>query len=186
MSVAKDSIFGISIHALREEGDRLHHLCRKARGISIHALREEGDPKSGNALSIGRTFLSTPSARRATQRKLLRRVAVRISIHALREEGDAPHSPSSRPRSYFYPRPPRGGRPWSYLTTTKVLYFYPRPPRGGRPVTAPATAPAPSISIHALREEGDPDTAVPFSGFCNFYPRPPRGGRLGYHAGAAG
>ena len=35
--------------------------------------------------------------------------------------------------------------------------FYPRPPRGGRPASAlPAGVPA-SISIHALREEGDFD-----------------------------
>ena len=34
-----------------------------------------------------------------------------ISIHALREEGDQ-HSHGLRPvKSYFYPRPPRGGRP---------------------------------------------------------------------------
>ena len=34
----------ISIHALREEGDRVHHLRGHDRvPISIHALREEGD-----------------------------------------------------------------------------------------------------------------------------------------------
>ncbi len=56
----------ISIHALREEGDRaaIAYNVRYAR-ISIHALREEGDP----ALWYTRR-------------------AYRISIHALREEGD--------------------------------------------------------------------------------------------------
>ena len=34
----------ISIHALREEGDRLQRIQRHRRfSISIHALREEGD-----------------------------------------------------------------------------------------------------------------------------------------------
>ena len=34
----------ISIHALREEGDRLlMNFLDEALGISIHALREEGD-----------------------------------------------------------------------------------------------------------------------------------------------
>ena len=33
------------------------------------------------------------------------------------------------------------------------------------------------ISIHALREEGDPEGIASFSGQSNFYPRPPRGGR---------
>ena len=35
---------GISIHALREEGDLKAELAKRvAEGISIHALREEGD-----------------------------------------------------------------------------------------------------------------------------------------------
>ena len=35
---------------------------------------------------------------------------------------------------YFYPRPPRGGRPYVRLyETRKENDFYPRPPRGGRP-----------------------------------------------------
>ena len=33
----------ISIHALREEGDRATTSPRSNHGISIHALREEGD-----------------------------------------------------------------------------------------------------------------------------------------------
>ena len=34
---------GISIHALREEGDPAARLRQPERHISIHALREEGD-----------------------------------------------------------------------------------------------------------------------------------------------
>ena len=79
---------GISIHALRVEGDTF----RAARGprtpISIHALRVEGDNAVPDAFQ---------------QRK--------ISIHALRVEGDLPQSPRSSTRSDFYPRPPGGGRP---------------------------------------------------------------------------
>ena len=58
------------------------------RIISIHALREEGDPalaRPSNALS---SFLSTPSARRATKLLTAREGYLLISIHALREEGD--------------------------------------------------------------------------------------------------
>ena len=33
------------------------------------------------------------------------------------------------------------------------------------------------ISIHALREEGDPAESEPPEGASDFYPRPPRGGR---------
>ena len=57
-------------------------------------------------------FLSTPSARRATRGGDLDRLGVVISIHALREEGDPrPVGLRSWRMSYFYPRPPRGGRP---------------------------------------------------------------------------
>ena len=44
---------GISIHALREEGDfarRIHRPCSQT--ISIHALREEGDSKNRDKISI--------------------------------------------------------------------------------------------------------------------------------------
>ena len=56
-------------------------------------------------------------------------------------------------------------------------HFYPRPPRGGRPQAEGAGGTRPTISIHALREEGDRDFFF-FGGFLGyFYPRPPRGGR---------
>ena len=79
--------------------------------ISIHALREEGDFSSFSFLALIFRFLSTPSARRATI--------------------------SGTP--FLWPCP----------------YFYPRPPRGGRPVMAAGCAGIAGISIHALREEGD-------------------------------
>ena len=147
----------ISIHALREEGDRLvstHN--RQTHDISIHALREEGDSVLLRWLKKLKRFLSTPSARRATTRETRTHARVFISIHALREEGDSTawmeqgdteiflSTPSARratpnvrffgmPTENFYPRPPRGGRPslGSYLS--QLVNFYPRPPRGGRP-----------------------------------------------------
>ena len=80
-------------------------------------------------------FLSTPSARRATR---------------------------CRP-------------PWQ----CRGSYFYPRPPRGGRPsITRSIQTPLQKISIHALREEGDTGTTEKPAPYEDFYPRPPRGGRL--------
>ena len=86
-------------------------------------------------ISLGgqsRKFLSTPSARRATDDHQLDSSAHGISIHALREEGDANKTPKGvlryisihalREEGDSVPRPPP--RP--------VMYFYPRPPRGGR------------------------------------------------------
>ena len=81
--------------------------------------------------------------------------AMLISIHALREEGDSvrPAPPSSL--CYFYPRPPRGGRPRYPGVMRKFHYFYPRPPRGGRLHCWAKIVLNHVISIHALREEGD-------------------------------
>ena len=56
----------ISIHALREEGDRRHLCGHRGKHISIHALREEGDVSVEDMFVMKDLFLSTPSARRAT------------------------------------------------------------------------------------------------------------------------
>ena len=101
-------------------------------------------------------FLPAPSARRATEHTVVLVCSCVISIHALREEGDQ------------LP-PPHPGR---------TKYFYPRPPRGGRPRSRPQECHADQISIHALREEGDPGFRLRIFSGTNFYPRPPRGGRL--------
>ena len=58
-------------------------------GISIHALREEGDRPRPLEHGSNVVFLSTPSARRATPALLVNAGHHRISIHALREEGDS-------------------------------------------------------------------------------------------------
>ena len=168
----------ISIHALREEGDpdsrcqsqpSADFYPRPPRGgrlslwlsmsilpkISIHALREEGDRAKLRFPSTGEPFLSTPSARRATQRipdnlffvcdfyprpprggRLDRGLCIRGTCAFL-------STPSARRATcfasglavlaeYFYPRPPRGGRLASSCLRILLLYFYPRPPRGGR------------------------------------------------------
>ena len=101
-------------------------------------------------------FLSTPSARRAT----------------------AGRKSTAASSLYFYPRPPRGGRPLGYMSlagwdvflstpsarraTSSMMvgmppsmHFYPRPPRGGRQGSSDGQKVHPRISIHALREEGD-------------------------------
>ena len=56
----------ISIHALREEGDALQEYYPPILIISIHALREEGDQRKVSLVAVLEEFLSTPSARRAT------------------------------------------------------------------------------------------------------------------------
>ena len=192
---------GISIHALREEGDR---GCRGKRGkkggflstpsarratcvaaspsatslflstpsarratpqespislflmISIHALREEGDGVGFDDAYYADIFLSTPSARRATPRLIVAGIAKIISIHALREEGDRS---SSSHRSFlwnFYPRPPRGGRRYCGNAFQNKCKFLSTPSARRATRFRFGKCVLPLISIHALREEGDP------------------------------
>ena len=103
--------------------------------ISIHALREEGDEDALDFLFEVLGFLSTPSARRATPTCYV----------------------ASQTSHNFYPRPPRGGR----LGKEVRLYLWERflstpsarRATGGKTVVEITTS---EISIHALREEGDP------------------------------
>ena len=56
----------ISIHALRVEGDHFHVCALVEVAISIHALRVEGDLTGRSKKARTRRFLSTPSGWRAT------------------------------------------------------------------------------------------------------------------------
>ena len=124
--------------------------------ISIHALREEGDRVLPLLCMLHKIFRSTPSARRATLVTLTlfryffyfnprpprggrllcfcqRAGHARISIHALREEGDGYGNVLSISRSGFQ------STPSARRATVRSVGG---PTRG-------------IISIHALREEGD-------------------------------
>ena len=101
--------------------------------ISIHALREEGDTVCFSPNSSRLRFLSTPSARRATQAHCRRDQDPVISIHALREEGD-----QLKLLYLLYTE--------KFLSTPSARRATPHQMGCGR---------RPPISIHALREEGD-------------------------------
>ena len=124
-------------------------------GISIHALREEGDTPTAGRPANSRKFLSTPSARRAT----------------------ASGSCARASRSNFYPRPPRGGRHLLDLLSRMTNEFLSTPSARRATWHRPCPRLVEVISIHALREEGDPLLPSSFRSSCHFYPRPPRGGR---------
>ena len=122
-------------------------------------------------------FLSTPSARRATEARVL----------------CGPHG------SHFYPRPPRGGRrilpqktqlPMKFLSTPSARRatskrfiqrrnreFLSTPSARRATFSALVVSALPTISIHALREEGDQLRQGVGGAGRDFYPRPPRGGR---------
>ena len=128
-----------------------HHI-----DISIHALREEGDAGVFSQIVDLGVFLSTPSARRATNMRKAPTSCSSISIHALREEGDAP---------------------WRWLLVTFTV-FLSTPSARRATMQYALVAYGQWISIHALREEGDRRSEQSRHVSAYFYPRPPRGGRL--------
>ena len=168
--------FIISIHALREEGDQFPYRGEPFSNISIHALREEGDREGRGQLILsgisihalreeGDVEVCSPGKSRA------------ISIHALREEGDGCGQSCGPAGGDFYPRPPRGGRRTIFSHGVHGLEFLSTPSARRATRLHRHTQRGPEISIHALREEGDPTLQRPWARTTHFYPRPPRGGR---------
>ena len=146
--------------------------------ISIHALREEGDPSTSSDRHFRFNFYPRPPRGGRPDSTVGVGRQVEISIHALREEGDRPRSGFQLCRGHFYPRPPRGGRR-DFLevpeggelflstpsarraTSTKgipaaALRFLSTPSARRATVRIFCRTSTSSISIHALREEGDP------------------------------
>ncbi len=95
----------ISIHALREEGDR--NMSRLFKDLFDFYPR----PPRGGRLPVTADevihllFLSTPSARRATIYPVVVDFVLIISIHALREEGDAASAPRMAEEMEFLSTP---------------------------------------------------------------------------------
>ena len=189
----------ISIHALREEGDRRKTSPSSTRAISIHALREEGDLDDDHDGQQQTNFYPRPPR----GGRLHQRMAFsqrRYFYPRPPRGGRHDYSFSHFLFLHFYPRPPRGGRLtlfcivipiYKFLSTPsarratqeiqvctgQAADFYPRPPRGGRPTRPARGTFRQTISIHALREEGDGFRFFPWLHPGHFYPRPPRGGR---------
>ena len=168
----------ISIHALREEGDTSRSSRRRWWSYFYPRPPRGGRRFSSAARARSKKFLSTPSARRATQRVFLLCQQLCISIHALREEGDPTgnvlcssptvflSTPSARRatsdgpayhkgRAYFYPRPPRGGRRLVVEVVFDLIRFLSTPSARRATNRNAVKHGGWSISIHALREEGD-------------------------------
>ena len=107
-------------------------------------------------LLLAYRFLSTPSARRATLGGCDGVYYHAISIHALREEGDLEAARNGPCLENFYPRPPRGGRPFRFALLyddITISIHALREEGDARDLAGDNTN---TISIHALREEGDP------------------------------
>ena len=103
-----------------------------AISISIHALRVEGDY----------SWHSMPTM-------------TKISIHALRVEGDCGETVTAFAEFYFNPRPPCGGRRRVCRTDTYKDVFQSTPSVWRATEELAVLCLPDSISIHALRVEGD-------------------------------
>ena len=170
----------ISIHALREEGDRCSPCPRSDRLCYFYPRPPRGGRRTGAATSChSGQFLSTPSARRATFKPEQSSVLQGLFLS----------TPSARRAT---PAAASASMTRSFLSTPSA--------RRATVATLLRIAKAQNISIHALREEGDVGggqfyattdqflstpsarraTAMAHrrSGHRrDFYPRPPRGGR---------
>ena len=79
---------------------------------------------------------------------------------------------------HFNPLPPWGGRQASPQKRSRLMcHFNPRPPWGGRPISHERGNADETISIHALRGEGDLRQDGNTITMTDFNPRPPWGGR---------
>ena len=146
----------ISIHALREEGDKRElHPRRTSRNFYPRPPRGGRPPATATVTAKAPAFLSTPSARRATTATRGKEGRMIFLSTPSARRATRPAAVTSSLRLNFYPRPPRGGRllflllgnnKQKFLSTPSArratgqagpLYspgghFYPRPPRGGR------------------------------------------------------
>ena len=182
-------------------GGRRAAAASRARPADFYPRPPRGGRRRPSPVtSAALTFLSTPSARRATSPLPVVGQGRRISIHALREEGDAFPSPLPQRRKEFLSTPSaRRATRLCRCITSPAGYFYPRPPRGGRPVTltgipgvvkflsTPSARRATSeiygeerayqflSTPSARRATADVPWCIPST--SHFYPRPPRGGR---------
>ena len=87
-------------------------------------------------------------------------LAAKISIHALRVEGDDAYHTATRCCRNFYPRPPGGGRPAIRAAIPAIAEFLSTPSGWRATYNADRMGLTTDISIHALRVEGDEDTAL--------------------------
>ena len=78
-----------------------------------------------------------------------------ISIHALREEGDTIRPSRTLSTTDFNPRPPRGGRLVRWEVALPQFIFQSTPSARRATTDVAGTDKKTTISIHALREEGD-------------------------------
>ena len=132
-------------------------LCKQSvRPISIHALREEGDLLRGRSIRGTCAFLSTPSARRATWQHWAnsRYITVFLSTPSARR-ATCSHSRRHGTKKFLStPSARRATGIFSGCSSSHAIFL--STPSARRATCRLLTSPELFvISIHALREEGD-------------------------------
>ena len=173
-------IQAISIHALREEGDKFQPFGW-SKFYNFYPRPPRGGRRGYRHMSFGfLLFLSTPSARRATHRTASSttprpaflstpsaRRATRKSVFKFCLWNAFLSTPSAR----------RATPRLAFSATAGVISIHALREEGDKARKAQSKIPK-AISIHALREEGDHSHVLTDTVISDFYPRPPRGGRL--------
>ena len=156
----------------------MRHSIRTGHwSISIHALREEGDYKPRATRMVSSVFLSTPSARRATEVPVASGCGSRFLSTPSARRATGSSRLQNAGYSDFYPRPPRGGRLTAGAWSSPLSLFLSTPSARRATQQLHQFFVCHVISIHALREEGDRIIVQHRNIQYHFYPRPPRGGR---------
>ena len=117
----------ISIHALREEGDRLAAWQTCFQQDFYPRPPRGGRPQMSPACPSISYFYPRPPRGGRPATTSLTSTHKGISIHALREEGDRYPTVSNMIQVDFYPRPPRGGRREGPSACVCVLEFLSTP-----------------------------------------------------------
>ena len=116
---------------------------------------------------VSLSFLSTPSAGRATDRGLLRQFLIVISIHALRGEGDLRCAASKGGSFSISIHALRGeGDVLSWWRALFSPRFLSTPSAGRATLSGKDAVLFNGISIHALRGEGDSKNGEKHLRFC--------------------
>ena len=180
---------GISIHALRGEGDATNFFYFAVTQISIHALRGEGDTITASLSSTACGFQSTPSVGRATD--YIKDTTARVLFQSTPSVGRATFclpplkipdlfqsTPSvGRATSNFrilsnsstFQSTPSVGRATQKPAPVRFLYpnFNPRPPWGGRQMLSSSFAGAMTFQSTPSVGRATRDFSSDFSGGDN-------------------
>ena len=167
----------ISIHALREEGDRPAINPRSTSGDFYPRPPRGGRHGAHLRPSCPSNFYPRPP--RGGRRRPLRLHPphTHISIHALREEGDTTSKPRAAAIFLFLSTPSARRATGDFKRALNKFLISIHALREEGDIHSPDRLRRHRISIHALREEGDSRATTMQCALHYFYPRPPRGGR---------